>query len=108
MVKRNRHGGRNRIKKWPYRDERWTALRNALVYGPGVGCAICGCVHGRMDLHHDPPLTDQEREEKDVSAFDPTRLKVLCVRCHSGVTNGMVESELRRRSEWREFINEGV
>lgn len=68
---------------------------------------MCGTMRGRMDLHHDPPITDHEREERSEDVFNPDRLIVLCVGCHSGVTNGVDLGEIRRRAKWRELIHEG-
>lgn len=39
----------------------------------------------RLHLHHDPPLTRAEREDKR-AVEDPLRVGFLCQRCHNAAT----------------------
>lgn len=94
--------------KWPYNTEHWRRLRLEALEYHGDACMECGCgpETRRLDIHHDPPLTEEDREKMDKARGlpHPAYLRVLCVVCHSLITNGVPPTERKRRRAWRSFI----
>jgi 5-methylcytosine-specific restriction enzyme A len=62
----------------------------SLPGGPAMTASRCraeGRLEARTQVHHDPPLRDEERQDER-AVCDPLRVGLLCVRCHSGETLG--------------------
>ena len=89
---------------WPYRTERWRALRNAVLALQPV-CEACGSCK-KLEVHHVNPITEHEREYRIESAAypPPSLLRVYCKSCHSRVTGGATDRELEQAQKWAEFL----
>ena len=89
---------------WPYVTVCWRDLRE-LKLAEMPFCESCGSSRS-LEVHHQNPLTDKQRENRDeMAAYPPLEhLQVYCKPCHAKVTRGKQSQLDTSDAEWASFI----
>lgn len=79
---------------------RWAATRRAVFGRDKWRCRACGRA-GRLEAHHEPPLTDGER-----NPYDMDGIQTLCRACHIARHRGPRRELTPEEAAWDHLVAE--